>query len=317
MGNLLSFFESIDLAMIDAFINERRQETLHLEFKVLENDDKLPRNDRRTFAQALSGFANSEGGIVVWGVIAKDDEDGVDAARAKKPITNVHRLHSRFQSLTPEATSPIIDGVLHKPLSHRDGSGFLITYVPASESAPHMAKFGDDRYYKRSGDSFRKMEHFDLEDMFGRRPRPNLELHTRLQQGGTSGGPHGTTYEVGIVVGLYNSGRGLALFPSLTLTVEPPYKISPWGLDGNYRTGLPELPTWRSPPGTGVFGGGADHVVHADSVLEVTCINAQVSEATMSTHDLKLTYRIAAQGVTVVEGSRIVPGRDIVAAIKT
>ena len=30
-----------------------------------------------------------------------------------------------------------------------------------------MAKLGEDRYYKRSGDSFRKMEHFDLEDMFG------------------------------------------------------------------------------------------------------------------------------------------------------
>jgi hypothetical protein len=39
-----------------------------------------------------------------------------------------------------------------------------------------MAKFGQDRYYKRSGDTFRRMEHFDLEDMFGRRPRPKLEL---------------------------------------------------------------------------------------------------------------------------------------------
>jgi hypothetical protein len=39
-----------------------------------------------------------------------------------------------------------------------------------------MAKLGEDRYYKRSGDSFYKMEHFDLEDMFGRRQKPNLGL---------------------------------------------------------------------------------------------------------------------------------------------
>lgn len=29
-----------------------------------------------------------------------------------------------------------------------------------------MAKLEEDRYYKRSGDSFYRMEHFDLEDMF-------------------------------------------------------------------------------------------------------------------------------------------------------
>ena len=39
-----------------------------------------------------------------------------------------------------------------------------------------MAKLGEDRYYKRSGDSFYRMEHFDLEDMFGRRPKPLLTL---------------------------------------------------------------------------------------------------------------------------------------------
>ncbi len=39
-----------------------------------------------------------------------------------------------------------------------------------------MAMLGEQRYHKRSGDSFYKMEHFDLEDMFGRRQKPNLEI---------------------------------------------------------------------------------------------------------------------------------------------
>jgi hypothetical protein len=39
-----------------------------------------------------------------------------------------------------------------------------------------MAKLGEDRYYKRSGDSFYRMEHFDLEDMFGRRQKPILAV---------------------------------------------------------------------------------------------------------------------------------------------
>jgi hypothetical protein len=39
-----------------------------------------------------------------------------------------------------------------------------------------MAKLGEHRYFKRSGDSFYRMEHFDLEDMFGRRQKPKLSI---------------------------------------------------------------------------------------------------------------------------------------------
>lgn len=39
-----------------------------------------------------------------------------------------------------------------------------------------MALLGEQRYSKRSGDSFYQMEHFDLEDMFGRRQRPALQM---------------------------------------------------------------------------------------------------------------------------------------------
>ncbi len=40
-----------------------------------------------------------------------------------------------------------------------------------------MAKLGEDRYYKRNGQQFLKMEHFDLEDMFGRRQKPDLKIN--------------------------------------------------------------------------------------------------------------------------------------------
>jgi hypothetical protein len=52
----------------------------------------------------------------------------------------------------------------------------VATFVPETDGGPFMALFGEQRYYKRSGDSFYQMEHFDLEDMFGRRQKPNLEM---------------------------------------------------------------------------------------------------------------------------------------------
>jgi hypothetical protein len=81
---------------------------------------------------------------------------------------------SRLNELTGLAVSPIVNGVKHKPIQTSPNKGFAVTLIPESDSGPHMAKLGEDRYYKRSGASFYRMEHFDIADMFGRRQRPSL-----------------------------------------------------------------------------------------------------------------------------------------------
>jgi hypothetical protein len=85
-------------------------------------------------------------------------------------------LLTKLNEHSGEAASPIVDGVRHKILETGADRGYAVTYVPESVSGPHMAKLGEDRYYKRSGDRFYRMEHFDLEDMFGRRQKPDLHL---------------------------------------------------------------------------------------------------------------------------------------------
>jgi AhpD family alkylhydroperoxidase len=122
----------------------------------------------------VSGFANSSGGIIVWGVDARKNAQDVDCAVGRKEIEPIKLFLSRLNALTGQAVSPIVDGIRHRAIETTENSGFAITLVPETESGPHMAKLGEDRYYKRSGDSFYKMEHFDLEDMFGRRPEANL-----------------------------------------------------------------------------------------------------------------------------------------------
>jgi hypothetical protein len=127
-------------------------------------------------ARAVSGFANSDGGILIWGVDARPDAQGVDAAAEVKLIEGVPLLLSRLNNLTGEATTPIVDGVQHKVIPFEGNAGCVATLVPASAGGPHMAKLGENRYYKRSGSSFYMMEHFDLQDMFGRRQRPDISL---------------------------------------------------------------------------------------------------------------------------------------------
>lgn len=102
--------------------------------------------------------------------------------------------------------SPLVDGVQHCAVLRDGTAGFCVSVVPPSDSGPHMAKAGEDRYFKRSGSGFYRMEHFDLEDMFGRRQRPSLSLNLDLVPR-PGDDPHEELH-----FSILNSGRGVAKY---------------------------------------------------------------------------------------------------------
>ena len=60
--------------VIDSFLRNGREEDLHLEFKTV-SDNPFNKDDRKNFAKALSGFGNSAGGLVIWGVEERASQD--------------------------------------------------------------------------------------------------------------------------------------------------------------------------------------------------------------------------------------------------
>ena len=200
--NLTETFDQFDLGQIDDYLKRRQEEHLQLDFKTIKSASLASADDRRNFAKSLSGFANSAGGIIVWGIDARRNDEGIDCAVAASEIKELPMLLSRLNEFTGQAVSPIVDGVRHRPIERALGIGFAATLVPESQSAPHMAKLGEDRYYKRSGASFYKMEHFDLEDMFGRRQKPSLEII--FEEGAKTEGVED------LIVLLVNRGRAVA-----------------------------------------------------------------------------------------------------------
>jgi len=64
---------------------------------------ELNREDRENLGVALSAFSNSRGGLIVWGVTARKDDDGVDCATALQPIANIDRFKADVTRLVSQA----------------------------------------------------------------------------------------------------------------------------------------------------------------------------------------------------------------------
>jgi len=166
-------------AAIDEFITDREAESLFIDFKRSATNGKgkrLHQNDRSNLAKAISGFGNSEGGVIVWGVDCREGEDYADVARAKYSLEDAQKYASWLEGAISSVTIPPHSGVLNTAvITAEDPKGFVVTYIPKSNDAPHQvisAGKGQYRYYIRAGSDFVPTPHAVLSGMFGRRPQP-------------------------------------------------------------------------------------------------------------------------------------------------
>lgn len=204
---------------IDEFIATRQSEELFLDFKRSANNGdglRLHPNDRNNLAKAISGFGNSEGGVIIWGIDCSKNFDGADVAKAKYQIKNVKRFVSWVEGAVSGCTIPPHTGVTNYSLSiDKDGNGFVATYIPKSNRAPHQT-VGDFKYYIRAGSNFVPTPHGVLAGIFGRRPQPNVFIMFIV-------GPATTTatgkikFEVGFLI--RNQGPGIAKDPFINVMV--------------------------------------------------------------------------------------------------
>jgi len=111
---------------------------------------------KKTWSEALAGFANTQGGVLIWGVDArKDQATGIDAACGLSFVKNPSTFKSRLNELHHQATEPPVLGVEIEAYSFgSDDNGFVICFVPESPFKPHRAEYAGRQYIIRAGDDF-------------------------------------------------------------------------------------------------------------------------------------------------------------------
>jgi len=237
-----------------------RQETVDLEFKRKEipSTGEPSPGDRKRFGKVLSAFANSAGGLVIWGIEAKEDRrTKVDRAYKLHPIDEIDRFKSEFLRACSQVIMPRHDGILIEAIrtEQKAGAGYLIVYVNRSERRPHRSEV-DKHYYKRSGDSSIPMEHYDIEDSFKRLVVPTIELKWNVVRDSTHSGPQGFTVSLAIDLRLLNTSSVSARFPYVLIDDKG-------GTQPTNSAGI----TGRVDGDAYGWYGGSDFVIHPDMSL--------------------------------------------------
>jgi hypothetical protein len=145
-------------------------ETDWLDFKQQPNTNLKDSKWRDMWIEALTGFANNQGAVIIWGLDArKDPATNVDAACGEKPVDNPNGVKSRLIELQRQATDPPLGNVEIEAyeIPSAPGTGFVVCFVPEGSFKPYRAEDGRrSQYYLRTGDNFIVMSRSVLQAMF-------------------------------------------------------------------------------------------------------------------------------------------------------
>lgn len=154
---------------IDLIISTKQEENIHLEFKAsgsLTNSD----SNKKELSKDVSSFANSDGGIIIYGISEKNDKaesvDGIDG----NTITKEWLEQIINSNISPKIHDIVIDVVRYNQDIKQT---IYIVKIPRSYNA-HMAK--DNKFYKRYNFHSAPMEEFEVKDLYFRKNSPDLSI---------------------------------------------------------------------------------------------------------------------------------------------
>lgn len=297
---MLEYFESINLEEIERYISDGQEENVNLEFKTVNHpnyNNGNDKDDRKNISKVLAGFANSNGGIIIWGIKASQNQSGQDVAKDKKPINQLTKFLNTLNRLEGQAVTPQISGIKHEKIDLGDDIGFVKTYVPQSDSAPHMSNMADKKYYKRSGDSFYECEHYDIMDMVSRKKSPSLKLaltQMEVQE------IHQTWFRYMFLISIRNESPVIAKLPYLAINMSRGYEKYEFGLDGNRNTGLYLVKNnihFRLN-----YIGKNEIVIYPGAELSVDRIFTQIDK-NLTPPSLSVDYMLSAENMETISGT--------------
>ena len=168
--------------------------------------EKQSRRDkvRKQFAELLSAFSNTSGGLLIWGVRSPHR-----IPECLSLACDVNELKVLSESMVRELTDPPVLGVrcLALPNPIRTTEGILVVFVPLSRHRPHRATVGERIFFMRVQDSCDPIPTSMLRTMFYPQIEPFCQIESSLS---LSMKKSESTFNVRLNFSIKNRGSGSA-----------------------------------------------------------------------------------------------------------
>lgn len=162
-------------------ISDGESENYHLECKEI-NQPNMGRDLQNTLARVLSGFSNTEGGILLLGVDTTKHGDGRDIISQLTPIGNCDGFNKIIMNKIPTLTSPPIFNTESKTIKKRknDTRGIIIIYIRKTIGDPVMSLI-DNHFHFRTGDEFNIAPYEIIKRLFAATDSPDIHFITQSE----------------------------------------------------------------------------------------------------------------------------------------
>lgn len=179
MENSAKFlFDSLNnYSDIEKLISEGESEGQFLECKA-PLKPKLNHKLTEKLSKAVSGFSNSSGGVVIWGIsTVEKNHSKVDQMIQIESIAGVKEFSSMINDKIPTLTEPLVIGFKNKIIKKKKGdtSGIVITLIPEYLGDP-VQSVSDNHFWFRIGGSFSKVPYGILKRLFNSTRTPDVCL---------------------------------------------------------------------------------------------------------------------------------------------
>jgi Putative DNA-binding domain len=160
---------------------------------------------KENWSKALSAFANTAGGLLIWGVKCSRNSDGIDEPSGFDFVTNGTRLRDKLVAQHTQANSDFVEGVDIRVVNFKAGGSVVVCYIPEGSNKPYRADYASKAYFIRMQSNSLVMPHSMLRSLFYPRSSPKfqLELTASIRH-------EGQGHHVDFSVQLQNTGTATA-----------------------------------------------------------------------------------------------------------
>lgn len=144
------------LALLQSLPTIHATESEILDFKLSKNQGlPLDFDDKVNISKSISGFANSGGGVLVWGVYCAEDEQKIDRVIDLRPIENIRAFETAVINASSQLVEPRLQKIRYHIIPTDEFSGYLVMLIPDSKEflIQSITKKGKG-FYERVGTSF-------------------------------------------------------------------------------------------------------------------------------------------------------------------